>query len=102
MANQADTFAMNLFQRAHNKAMLALYELAIDDRRRLKHFSITALIFFTSYGMIYHANRNLPPSFEQELTAFSALVCCILSLVWAVGLQLLFILKNTGLIKNKQ
>ena len=77
-------------------------KLVSDEKLRLKHFSITALIFFTSYGMIYHANKNLEPSLEQEITALLALICCVLSLIWAVILQLLYIFRNTGIINSDQ
>ena len=74
-------------------------ELVRNERMRLKYFALSALMFFTSYGMIFHANTNLEPSLEQEMTALLALIGCIASLIVAVGLQLLYILKQTGLLK---
>lgn len=79
-----------------NRILSKLSELAQNDRLRLKHFSLTALIFFTSYGMIFHANKNLEPSLQQELTALGSLLVCVASLGWAITLQALYILKNTG------
>ena len=77
-----------------------LLQLAKDDRLRLKHFSIASLVFFTSYGMIFHANKNLAPSLQQEFTALFALIGCIVSLLWAISLQVLYILKNTGMFQR--
>jgi len=74
--------------------------IAQDDRLRLKHASIASLVFFIAYGMIYHANANLPDSLKQELTAFVALLLCGLSLFWVAFLQLIYILKNMGVIKT--
>lgn len=77
-----------------------LLKLAQDDRLRLKHFSLASLVFFTSYGMIFHANKNLEPSLQQEFTALFALIGCIVSLLWAISLQILYILKNTGMLQR--
>ena len=41
------------------------------------------------------------PSLEQEITALIALGICVLSLIAAVSLQILYILKNTGLLNKR-
>lgn len=71
-----------------------------NERMRLKQLSICALVFFTSYGMIFHANKNMEPSLQQEVTALLSLAICIASLVWAVTLQILSIAAKTHLFET--
>ncbi len=71
-----------------------LRELMQDDIRRLKHFSISAVIFFVGYGMIYWHENNVPPSLEQELATLLLLVVAALAFVWAMTMQILYILSK--------
>lgn len=66
-------------------------DLANDEKRRLKHFTLCAICFFVGYGMIYWINRNLPPSTQQELYALAMIVLCALSFIYAMILQLVYI-----------
>jgi len=93
-------FIRRVLSRCKTRCLPKLIQIGFDDRLRLKHFSFAALVFFTSYGMIFHANKNLEPSLQQELTALLSLVVCVISLMWAVALQVLYILKNTGILQR--
>lgn len=65
--------------------------MARDERRRLKHFSVSAVTFFVGYGMIYWINKTMPPSAEQELWALAMVVLCAASFLYALLLQLIYI-----------
>ena len=65
--------------------------MAQDERRRLKHFSLSAVTFFVGYGMIYWVNKTMPPSTEQELWALAMILLCALSFIYAIVLQLIYI-----------
>lgn len=80
--------------------MRLIKTLMQNERIRLKQLSLCALVFFTSYGMIHYANKNIEPSLQQEATALLALISCIASLLWAVTLQLLSIAAKTHLFER--
>ena len=65
-----------------------------------ERFCELTVVFFTSYGMIHYANKNIEPSLQQEATALLALISCIASLLWAVTLQLLSIAAKTHLFER--
>lgn len=75
-------------------ALKFFQNLANDEKRRLMHFSFCAISFFIGYGMIYWINKNLPPSTKQELLALSMIALCALSFIYAMILQVLYILKR--------
>ena len=68
--------------------------LANDEKRRLKHFALCAICFFVGYGMIYWINKNLPPSTKQEMLALAMIALCALSFIYAMLLQLIYIVKR--------
>ena len=65
--------------------------LANDEKRRLKHFSISAITFFVGYGMIYWINQEVPPSTKQELMALAMIALSAISFLYAIILQLVYI-----------
>ncbi len=68
-----------------------LKTLMSDDKRRLKQFSVAAVVFFSGCSMVYWANNNLPPSLEQELAALLFITISLCAFAWAILLQLLYI-----------
>lgn len=70
-------------------------ELINDEKKRLKHFSISAITFFVGYGMLYWINKELPPSLKQEIYALFMILLCILSFLYAISLQILYIYSKT-------
>jgi hypothetical protein len=72
-----------------------LTALMNNDVRRLQHFSISAVIFFVGYGMIHWCEQNMPPSLEQELTTLALLFMTALAFLWAIAMQILYILSKT-------
>ena len=66
-----------------------------DDVKRLKHFSISAIIFFVGYGMIHWNENNVPPSLEQELATLGLLLVSALAFIWAMTMQILYIISKT-------
>lgn len=71
-----------------------LKALMNDDIKRLKHFSISAVIFFISYVMIHWYENNVPPSMEQELATLGLLLISALAFLWAMLMQILYILSK--------
>lgn len=69
-----------------------LHELMLDDKRRLIQFSISAVIFFICYAMIHWADKNLPPSLDQEIAALIFITVGLSAFFWAILLQVLYIL----------
>lgn len=82
------------------KLLLALKQLCKrlmdDDILRLKHFSISAVIFFVGYAMLYWTNTNMPPSIKQELTALVFMASSALAFFWAISLQILYIISKVN------
>ncbi len=74
------------------KVVNYLHELMLDDKRRLTQFSISAVIFFICYAMIHWADKNLPPSLDQEIAAFIFITVGLCAFFWAILLQVLYIL----------
>ena len=72
-------------------------ELITDERRRLMHFSLSAVVFFIGYWMIYWSEENLPASLKQELIALGLLVITATAFCWAITMQILYIISK---IKN--
>ncbi len=66
-------------------------DLANNETRRLKHFSLSAICFFVGYGMIYWINRDMPPSTRQELLALAMIALCAVSFLYAMVLQIVYI-----------
>jgi hypothetical protein len=71
-----------------------LHELMLDDKRRLIQFSISAVVFFIWYAMIHWADKNLPPSLDQEIAALIFITVGLSAFFWAILLQLLYILSR--------
>jgi hypothetical protein len=63
-----------------------------SERRRLKHFSLSALVFFIAYGMLYSTQKNMPPSLQQEFTALACIAVAGLAFSWAITLHVLSII----------
>lgn len=68
-----------------------LQQLMRNDRRRLAHFSISAVVFFVSCAMLYWVNKNMPPSLDQELTALLFIGMAGCAFFWAMLMQVLHI-----------
>ena len=66
-------------------------QLVDDERRRLMHFSLSCITFFVGYGMLYWCAENVPPSLQQELIALALLVLTGGAFLWAITMQLLYI-----------
>lgn len=66
-----------------------------SDIRRLKHFSISAIIFFVGYVMVYWCENNMAPSLEQELTTLGFLIIAAIAFIWAMIMQILYIIAKT-------
>ena len=71
-----------------------LHELMLDDKRRLIQFSISAVVFFICYAMIHWADKNLPPSLDQEIAALIFITVGLSAFFCAILLQLLYILSR--------
>ena len=69
-------------------------ELIKDERRRLLHFSMSAVIFFIGYWMIYWSEENLPPSLKQELIALGLLLITTAAFTWAILMQIIYIVSK--------
>ena len=54
----------------------------------MKHFAISAVVFFTAYGMIYWANDAMPPSLQQELYTAAAIAVMAAAFIWAIAMQI--------------
>lgn len=63
-----------------------------SDIRRLKHFSISAVVFFVAYVMVYWCENNMAPSLKQELTTLAFLLITALAFIWAMTMQILYII----------
>ncbi|MGB2272706.1 MAG: hypothetical protein ACPH15_06770 [Pseudomonadales bacterium] len=71
----------------------AYFSAIIDsDIRRLKHFSISAVVFFVAYVMVYWCENNMAPSLKQELTTLAFLLITALAFIWAMTMQILYII----------
>lgn len=62
-----------------------------DERHRLAHFSVSAVVFFCSCAMLYWIEKRVPASFDQELSALAFISLATLSFCWAIGMHLLHI-----------
>ena len=62
-----------------------------DERLRLAHFSVSAVVFFVSCAMLYFVEKQMPPSLDQEISALAFLLLAGLSFFWAMSMQLLHI-----------
>ena len=73
---------------------IQIYFCAIidSDIRRLKHFSISAVVFFVAYVMVYWCENNMAPSLKQELTTLAFLLITALAFIWAMTMQILYII----------
>ncbi|MBT8150614.1 MAG: hypothetical protein KJO62_04365 [Gammaproteobacteria bacterium] len=71
-----------------------LHELMHNDRKRLAHFSCSAVIFFVSLAMLYWVDKELPPSMQQELAALGFTVLAGIAFFWAMAMQLVYILSR--------
>lgn len=69
-------------------------ELLKDERRRLMHFSLSAVVFFIGYWMIYWSEENLPSSLKQELIALALLGVTAAAFCWAITMQVLYIISK--------
>ena len=71
-----------------------LKDLLDNERRRLMHFSLSAVVFFIGYWMLYWSDDQLPPSLEQELIALALLLTTAGAFFWAILMQVLFIVSR--------
>ena len=71
-----------------------LDRLMQDERRRLLHFSVSAVIFFVGYWMLHWTADNVPPSLDQELSALAILIVTLIAFVWAIFMQILYIISR--------
>ena len=69
--------------------LLAIIE---SDIRRLKHFSISTIVFFVAYVMVYWCENNMAPSLKQELTTLAFLLITALAFIWAMTMQVFYII----------
>ncbi|NNC54985.1 MAG: hypothetical protein HKO07_04595 [Pseudomonadales bacterium] len=69
-------------------------ELLSDDRKRLAHFSCSAVIFFVSLAMLYWVDKQLPPSLKQELAALGFSILAAITFIWAMLMQIAYILSR--------
>ena len=75
------------------KSIQIYFSAIIDsDIRRLKHFSISAVVFFVAYVMVYWCENNMAPSLKQELTTLAFLLITALAFIWAMTMQILYII----------
>jgi hypothetical protein len=75
------------------KSIQTYFSAIIDsDIRRLKHFSISAVVFFVAYVMVYWCENNMAPSLKQELTTLAFLLITALAFIWAMTMQVLYII----------
>ena len=72
--------------------VLAIIE---SDFRRLKHFSISAIVFFVAYVMVYWCENNMTPSLKQELTTLGFLIIAASAFIWAMIMQVFYIIAKT-------
>ena len=72
--------------------LLAIIE---SDIRRLKHFSISTIVFFVAYVMVYWCENNMAPSLEQELTTLGFLIIAASAFIWAMIMQVFYIIAKT-------
>ncbi len=77
-----------------SRVIVFMRALMHDDIRRLKQFSISTLIFFISYSMVYWSESNIPPSLKQEITAAAILAVMAIAFFWAVLMQIFYILSR--------
>ena len=66
-----------------------------SDIQRLKHFSISTIIFFVAYVMVYWFENNMTPSLEQELTTLGFLLIAATAFIWAMIMQIFYIIAKT-------
>jgi len=66
-------------------------DLLHSERRRLKHFSISALVFFIALTMLYSVQKNIPPSLHQELTALACIFTAAVAFLWAITIHIITI-----------
>ena len=75
------------------KSIQTYFSAIIDsDIRRLKHFSISAVVFFVAYVMVYWCENNMAPSLKQELTTLAFLLITALAFIWAMTMQIFYII----------
>ncbi|NNL56500.1 MAG: hypothetical protein HKO71_01995 [Pseudomonadales bacterium] len=86
---------MSLAKLLYHRTRHRLQQLMRNDRRRLAHFSISAVIFFVSCAMLYWVNKNMPPSLRQELTALLFISMAACAFAWAMLMQVLHIASKT-------
>ncbi|MDG1292876.1 MAG: hypothetical protein P8O99_02055 [Pseudomonadales bacterium] len=72
-----------------------LSAIIASDIQRLKHFSISTVIFFVGYVMVYWCENNMPPSLEQELTTLAFLFISACAFIWAMTMQICYIIAKT-------
>jgi len=72
-------------------------DLLLSERRRLKHFSISALVFFIALMMLYSVHKNVPPSLRQELTALACIVTAAAAFLWAITIHIMTIIAKLKL-----
>ena len=69
-----------------------LSSIIASDIQRLKHFSVSAVIFFVAYVMVYWCENNMAPSLKQELTTLAFLLITALAFIWAMTMQIFYII----------
>ena len=72
-----------------------LSSIIASDIQRLKHFSVSAVIFFVAYVMVYWCENNMPPSLKQELTTLAFLITAACAFIWAMTMQICYIIAKT-------
>tara|TARA_B100000767_G_scaffold225621_1_gene215004 strand:- start:2232 stop:2480 length:249 start_codon:yes stop_codon:yes gene_type:complete len=72
-----------------------LATLVHNDRQRLTHYVISAVIFFISYALLYWCETNITPSLHQELMSLASLVIGGLAFIWAMTMHVFYILSRT-------
>ncbi len=70
-------------------------QLMDNEKLRLKHFSIAAVIFFSGYGSLYSINKNSTGTLENELMALSVLAITLVAFGWAIFIHVLTIISRT-------
>ena len=72
-----------------------LSSIIASDIQRLKHFSVSAIVFFVAYVMVYWCENNMPPSLKQELTPLAFLFISACAFIWAMTMQICYIIAKT-------
>ena len=71
-----------------------LKKLGKNERYRLIHFSVSTTVFFVAYAMLYWVNNEMEASVDQEWAALGCLVVAAMSFIWAITLQVVFIVSK--------